>query len=192
MDLILQLWGGGFYLLNKIFFALAEGRKPASKRIRKIAGWVFYILGVPAWVIILVGKDNWIAASIEAGGLPSMLLGLYSIYYAHKPTHKLLDLLAKYTTYFAIVLGIFYSIFTHGGINSLSQLFEMGVTVGFLVGSYLLAHHNRYGWLFFMLMNSSMASLMFIQNKPLLMIQQLISLSFIVYGFMMSGKNYTD
>ena len=80
MDIILQSWGGGFYLLNKIFFALAEGKNHKTKRRLKIAGWTIYLIGVPAWVVILVGKHDWIAASIEAGGVPSMLFGLYTVY----------------------------------------------------------------------------------------------------------------
>ena len=55
--------------------------------------------------------------------------------------------------------------------------------IGFLTGSYLLAKNNIYGWLFFMLMNGSMASLMLIQDKPFLSVQQLISLCFVIYGF---------
>ena len=78
MDIILQVWGGGFYLLNKIFFALAEGKSENTKRQLKIAGWTIYILGVPAWVIILISKHDWIAASIETGGVPSMLFGLFT------------------------------------------------------------------------------------------------------------------
>ena len=68
MEILLQFWGGAFYLINKVFFALAEGKKQAVKRKLKLCGWGIYILGVPAWVIILLGEQNWIAASIEAGG----------------------------------------------------------------------------------------------------------------------------
>jgi len=79
MDTALQVWGGGSYLLNKIFFALAEGKKQNIKRKLKLYGWVIYIIGVPAWVTILLSEKNWIAASIETGGLPSMCLGLYTV-----------------------------------------------------------------------------------------------------------------
>ena len=86
------------------------------------------------------------------------------------------------------MLGVGYSIKDYGGITSLSQVLEIGVTVGFLLGSYLLAKNNRFGWLFFMLMNGSMASLMLLQNKPLLAIQQIASLCFVIYGFYASKK----
>ena len=49
MDLVLQIWGGLFYLTNKICFALAEGTEKNRKRQLKIFGWIIYILGVPAW-----------------------------------------------------------------------------------------------------------------------------------------------
>ena len=55
-------------------------------------------------------------------------------------------------------------------------------------GFYLLAKHNRNGWLLFMLMNGSMAVLMFIQHKPILTAQQLVSLCFVAYGYLMAMK----
>jgi hypothetical protein len=90
------------------------------------------------------------------------------------------------------VLGIGYSLYDFGGITSASQLLEMAVTLGFLLGSYLLAKNNSSGWLFFMLMNGSMATLMYLQNKPLLAGQQLLSLCFVVYGYIMSQRTKYD
>jgi len=189
MDIILQAWGGGFYLLNKIFFALAEGKKQKTKRKLKIVGWVIYILGVPAWVIILFSKHDWIAASIEAGGLPSMLFGLFTVYQNDDSPNKIFNLTALLFTYCFLIFGVCYSVYDFGGITSVSQLLEIGVMIGFLIGSYLLAKNNSYGWVFFMLMNGSMASLMLIQNKPLLSVQQLVSLCFVIYGFTVSLKS---
>ena len=188
MDILLQIWGGGFYLINKIFFALAEGKKPTIKRNLKLYGWAIYIFGVPAWVLILLSQQNWIAASIEAGGIPSMFLGLYTVYQNSKSPNRFFDKVASFFTCGSIILGVSYSLFDYGGITSFTQVLEMGVMLGFLLGSYLLAKNNRKGWLFFMLMNGSMATLMFIQNKPLLAAQQIISLSFVVYGFRASRK----
>lgn len=188
MDFALQVWGGGLYLLNKIFFALAEGKQESAKRRLRIVGWVVYILGVPAWVIILVGKHDWIAASIEAGGIPAMMFGLYNVYMNPETPNIIFDQFASFCTYSFLIIGICYSLFDYGGISTASQVLEMGVMVGFLVGSYLLAKKNLYGWLFFMLMNVSMASLMLLQNKPLLSVQQLVSLCFVIYGFMIALK----
>ncbi len=188
MDIILQAWGGGFYLLNKIFLALAEGKKPKTKRQLKIIGWIIYILGVPAWVIILFSKHAWIAASVEVGGIPSMLLGVLTAYQGHNSSNRALDLTASISTSVFLILGVCYSVYDYRGITSISQLLEMGVMFGFLAGSYLLAKNNSSGWLFFILMNGSMAALMFMQHKPLLSIQQLVSLGFVLYGFTVSLK----
>lgn len=189
MDILLQIWGGGFYLLNKIFFALAEGKKQKLKRQLKIAGWIIYILGVPAWVIILVSKHDWIAASIEAGGVPSMLFGLFTVYRNANAPNKIFDLTAALFTYGFLIMGVGYSVLDYGGIVSVTQLLEMGVMIGFLTGSYLLAKNNLYGWAFYMLMNISMATLMLIQHKPLLSVQQLVSLCFVIYGFTVSHRS---
>ena len=186
MDFIYQVWGGGFYLTNKILLAIAEGKPHNLSRWLKLIGWCIYILGVPAWVIILVAKQNWIAASIEAGGVPSMLLGLYSVYKNSRTTPRRLGLLAKSVTYLAIALGVGYSLYAHAGINSVTQLLEIGVMIGFLMGSYLLAMQRLSGWLFFIIMNGSMASLMSLQDKPILAIQQLVSLCFVLYGLAMA------
>ncbi len=184
----LQIWGGSFYLINKILFALAEGKNQKIKRNLKLNGWAIYIFGVPAWVIILLSEQNWIAASIEAGGVPSMLLGLHTVYQNSNSPNRLFDKVASFFTYGSIALGVGYSLFDYGGITSFSQILEMGVMLGFLLGSYLLAKNNRTGWLFFMIMNGSMATLMLIQHKPLLAVQQIVSLSFVIYGFRASRK----
>ncbi len=68
MDLIFQIWGGVFYLTSKVLFAFSEGQQAKPKKSLKIKGWLIYILGVPAWVTILMSHQNWMAASIEVGG----------------------------------------------------------------------------------------------------------------------------
>ena len=188
MDFILQIWGGSFYLINKICFAIAEGKQRNRKRQLRIIGWVIYILGVPAWVIILIIKHDWIAASIETGGVPAMLFGLFNVYKNSEKHNRFFDIVASFFTYAFIIFGTSYSIYDYRGITSISQLLEIGVMIGFLLGSYLLAKNKTYGWLFFMLMNGSMGTLMLIQNKPILAIQQAVSFCFVVYGFIIATK----
>ncbi len=183
MDLVLQIWGGLFYLTNKICFALAEGKEKNKKRQLKIIGWTIYILGVPAWVAILIFKHDWIAASIEAGGIPAMLFGLFNVYKNSEKPNSFFDIIASFFSYAFIIFGTSYSLYDYGGITSISQLLEIGVMIGFLLGSYHLAKNKAYGWLFFMIMNGSMGTLMIIQNKPILAIQQAVSLCVVVYGF---------
>lgn len=188
MNLIFQIWGGTFYLTNKILFALSEGKLPNIHKSLKLKGWIIYILGVPAWVIILIGHQDWIAASIEAGGIPSMILGLYNTYHENKKPLKWFNRTVSLCTYSSLTLGFTYSVIHHGGIISISQVLEIGVMLGFLLGSYLIAKANSLGWIFFILMNLSMATLMMLQNKPILMIQQLLSLCFVIYGLIKSLK----
>jgi hypothetical protein len=183
MDLVLQIWGGLFYLTNKICFALAEGKEKNRKRQLKIIGWTIYILGVPAWVAILIIKHDWIAASIEAGGIPAMLFGLYNVYKNSEKPNSFFNIIASFFSYAFIIFGTSYSLYDYGGITSISQLLEIGVMIGFLLGSYHLAKNKAFGWLFFMIMNGSMGTLMIIQNKPILAIQQTVSLCVVVYGF---------
>lgn len=189
MEFVLQIWGGLFYLTNKICFAFAEGNDIKRKRQLKIAGWLIYILGVPAWVTILAVKHDWIAASMEAGAIPAMLFGLYNVYKKLEKPNVFFDIFASFFTYAFIIFGTGYSLYDYGGITSISQLLEIGVMIGFLLGSYLLAKNKTYGWLFFMLMNASMGTLMALQNKPILAFQQAVSLCFVVYGFKTAIKH---
>jgi len=190
MDLILQVWGGGFYLLNKILFALAEGKARAVRRRFRIFGWAVYLLGVPAWVIILLGKHDWIAAALEAGGVPAMLYGLSNACSVTGRPSRRLDRLTSLVTYAFIAWGVGYSLYDYGGVTAISQLLEIGATVGFLMGSYLLAKNNIWGWPMFMLMNGSMGTLMAIQGKPILAVQQLVSLGFVLYGASAAARAY--
>ena len=188
MDLFLQIWGGSFYLANKICFSIAEGCSPLVKQRLRLIGWIVYILGVPPWVSILIIKHNWIAASIETGGLPSMFFGLYMAAGYSEKRHKGFNSIATFSTYAFIILGTVYSIYDYGGLKSLVQFLETGVMIGFLLGSYLLAKKNISGWLFFILMNVSMGILMFLQQKSILVLQQGVSLCFVVYGYLTALK----
>jgi nicotinamide riboside transporter PnuC len=183
MDIAIQVWAAGFYLLNKVFFALAEGKSPSTKRKLKLWGWAVYILGVPGWVIILAQHHNWIAASVESGGLPSMFLGLYVVYYSNRQPSRAVTLFTKYCVYVFLFIGLSYSLYDYGGLTSVRQFLEMAAMAGFLIGSYLLARNDNRGWLFYMVMNTGMIILLFIQGKPLLSLQQVVSLSFVIYGY---------
>lgn len=125
---------------------------------------------------------------MTGGGIPAMLFGLINAYQGTAVPNRAFDRIVSLFTYAFLVLGISYSLYDYGGLTSVSQLLEVGVVVGFLLGSYLLAKKNPYGWLFFMLMNISTASLMLLQHKPLLAGQQFVSLGFVCYGFLQAQK----
>jgi len=183
MDLVLQIWGGAFYLSNKILLALSEGRSGSTRKKLKICAWSTYLIGVPAWVTILISHQNFIAASIEVGAAPAMLLGLYNAYYENNKPNKVFNHIVTVITYSSLIFGLALSLYHHAGMTSLLQFLEVAMMLGFLLGSNYLARGNNIGWLFFMLMNLSTAALMLLQQKPLLMVQQLLSLCFVIYGF---------
>ena len=173
MEILLQLWGGLFYLLAKIILSLATEQQAHKKRA---SGWFVYLLGVPAWGILLSSRHNWIAVAVEAGGVPTMLLGIFSNLQKMEQIPKLVDGGIKVLVLVLIFLGVGYSVYDLGGINSLSQVLEFGVTGGYLIGTYLLTKKDRRGWLWFVLMNTSMAILTAIQGRWIFCLLQVASM----------------
>jgi hypothetical protein len=181
IDLFLQIWGGIGYLLAKILLACAEDITNGRKW--RIIGWFSYLVGIPAWVILLAGKNNWVVAAIDLGSVPSMILGIITAWKQDSQVNKLFDICVKLFTFFMIILGTSYSIYYFHGITTFSQILEILVTFGFLLGSYFLAKNNPTGWLLFVLMCICMGILMLIQDKILLVLQQGISLIVVMVGY---------
>jgi len=190
IDLFLQIWGGIGYLVAKILLASAEGMN--NNRKLRIIGWFFYLMGIPAWVILLAGKNNWVIAAIDLGSVPSMVLGIIIAWKRNIQINKIFDIFVKFFTFFMIMLGTFYSIYYFHGITTFSQILEIIITFGFLLGSYLLAKRNPTGWLLFALMCTCMGILMLIQDKMLLVFQQGISLVVIIVGYIRAIKKQIE
>ncbi|WP_022851392.1 nicotinamide mononucleotide transporter [Limisalsivibrio acetivorans] len=188
MDLFLQIWGALFYLLNKIFFAVAEGKAPDIRRNLKILGWAVFIIGVPPWVVVYVSEHNWMAASIEAGGIPTMMLGFMTAYRNTDKPGKAVQSFGAVSMYAVLSAGILYSLYDYGGITSLSQIFELGTITGFLLGSYMLAKFNHNGWLLFMMMSACVAALMYLAGRYIMLTEQVISIGFALYGYISAKK----
>ena len=181
---ISQLWGGGFYLLNKFFFSRAErSATPRTNRRWRILSWSVYIVGVPAWVIIFVYGHNWMAAAVEAGGGVTMLFGLIAAIGGRGTIPDWLKKALEVFTYALLGAATYHSIVEYAGITEPTQMLEIGVVAGFLVGTYHLGERQSRGYLWFMLMNGSNAALMFIEHYPLLVLQQLVSLGFVMDAF---------
>jgi hypothetical protein len=181
IDLFLQIWGGGCYLLAKILLAIAEGL--VNGRKFRIIGWFSYLFGIPAWVILLINNNNWIVASNDIGCIPSMIMGIITAWNHNIKEYKIFDRFVRYFTFSMIMFGIIYSIYYFHGITTFTQLLEIFVIIGFLSGSYFIAKNNPNGWLFFTLMCISMIILLFIQNKILLAILQGISIIVVIFGY---------
>jgi len=185
MDFELQIWGGGFYFVSKILLAQAEGSK---NKWWAISGWTIYLLGIPAWFIVLKENRNWIALSIELGGAPGMILGIYVVQKNIEKIPVRLSLWMKYFTWVLIAVGSVFSLYDFGGLNSISQILEIGVTIGYLRGINLLAEKDSRGWYYFLIMNGSMALLTFIQERYFMMFFQMASMFFAVRGLRRSKK----
>jgi len=186
VDLFLQIWGGIGYLLAKILLAVAEGMNNGRKL--RIIGWFSYLLGIPAWVILLAGKNNWVVAAIDLGSVPSMILGIVIAWKQNNQINKMADIFVKAFTFLMIITGTFYSVYYFHGITTFSQILEILITFGFLSGSYLLAKNNPNGWLLFALMCTCMGILMLIQDKVILVFQQGISLVVVIVGYIRAIK----
>jgi hypothetical protein len=184
LNVLLQILAGGFYLLNKIFLAASErakqSNKSATSRKWRIAAWGIYLLGLPAWVVIFIKERNWIAASVEASGAPSMLLGLIiAVRGLEKGVPKWLDRFAI----ICIPFGFAYSFYDFGSFTSLTQWLETMLVVSYLVGTYLLANERGNGYLWYIVMHLACGYLMWHQDYPWLVLQQVISLLIIVDAY---------
>ena len=179
-DVMLQIWGGLCYLLNKICFSRAErSRTGAGRKQWRVRSWGVYLAGLPAWVAVFLSKHDWIAAGVESGGAPAMLAGLLIALRGRGAEPRWLDMVSK----LAVVLGLALSVYEFGGINTLGQFLELGIAAGFLLGTYLAAHNQAQGYLWLMLGNLSCAALMGRQGFSILMVQQLLSLAFVVDAY---------
>ncbi|MHB9291577.1 hypothetical protein Holit_00655 [Hollandina sp. SP2] len=181
MDVFLQIWGGAGYLLAKLFLSHAEGLK--DDRTWRLMGWSVYLIGLPAWVVLLASKQNWIASAIEVGGAPALISGLVMAWKRLDQLPRWIDGCVKGVTYLMIIFGMAYSVYYFKGIMTLSQILEIGVTFGFLLGTYLLAKRNPWGWLLFAEMLICMALLMYRQGTLILCVQQILSLVIAINGF---------
>lgn len=186
MHLLLQWLGGGLYLLHKVYLSFAErATRPTHARRWRIAAWSVYLAGLPPWVIIFIHQHNWIAASVEASGAPAMVLGLVlACRGSTTASPRWLDRLALV----CIPLGFFYSLYDFGGLTSLSQWLEIGLVIGFLVGSYQTAKLRPAGYLWFVLMHLCCGLLMWWQHYGWLALQQAVSLLFIADAYRHSQK----
>lgn len=185
MGVALQIIGGVFYLLNKVFFSISERARNCGNQERarswRIAAWVVYLIGLPPWVILFIGRRNWIAAAVEAGGVPAMALGLVMAMKGqdYKPP-VWLDRLAI----LGIALGFGYSLYDFGGLTSITQYLEVGLVVGFLIGTYQLAMERPSGYLWYVLMHCCCGALMGLQGYEWLLVQQVLSLVFIADAYL--------
>ncbi len=175
-DLLLQVWGGTFYLLNKVCFAKTERSFSRDKKRKwRIRSWIVYLLALPAWVMVFILNHNCIAAGVEAGAVPAMVVGLLIAWRGRRREPKSLETIAK----FSVFSGISMSIYEFGGISQIHQILELGIASGFLMGTYFLAKDRISGYFWIMEGNVCCSVLMGIEGFYILMVQQVVSLIFV-------------
>ncbi len=189
MDIWLQWIGGVFYLLQKILLSLAEranlrGDRRAEKQLR-IVSWIAYMIGLPPWVIIFISWRNWIAAVVEASGLPAMVLGLVI---AWKGSEERSPTWLRVFAWACAGIGLVVSLVDLGGLTRFTQGLEIALVAGFLIGTIELARQRTSGYLWYVLMHVSCGWLMWIQGYPWLFVQQLVSLIFIADAYAMTRR----
>jgi hypothetical protein len=184
----LSIWGGVPFLLNKVLLAGAEQQsKDAAKRKWRTVAWVVYLVGLPAWLIIFVIEHNWIVLAVETAGVPSVVLALTSARYGQSNNSKWLIR----TALVAAGVGLAASVYDFGGLNTVEQFLELLSNAGLLVGTYLLARERASGFLWYMLMNVSMGTLMGRQEYWWLCTQQFASLGFVVLGYVFYRRKHS-
>ena len=185
IDTSFQVWGGLGYLLNKVCFSQAERSESVKeRRAWLVRSWIVYLTGLPAWVIVFISEHNWLAAGVESGGAPAMMVGLIIALRDHGNPPKWLDSISKA----GVFIGLTLSLYEFGGLTTKNQLLELGIAAGFLFGTYLIANDNVQGYIWLMLGNISCGALMGLEGYYVLMIQQLISLIFVTDAFIYRRK----
>ncbi len=192
MEAFLQVWAGGFYLLNKVFLWMSErarrhGKTQEGRRWR-IASWAIYLLGLPPWLVIFARESDWIAASLEAGGAPAMFLGLI-LAWRGSPSDPPKWL--NWLTLAVIPLGVIYSVHDLGGFDQLGQYLELALVLGYLIGTRQLGLERANGYLWYMLMHLACGWLMWHQGLYGLFLQQAISLLFIADAYRVWRSTHT-
>lgn len=182
---IIETIAGLGYLFQKIFLLVAEGDESPKGRRFRISGWVSYLIGLPMWTVIFVAESNWILFFVEGGGAPSVVLGLVIALRGHGNAPKWLDHLAVVAT----LVGIGVSLYAFGGLTTINQTLELGVAIGFLAGTYYLAKKNPTGWLWYLLMNGSAGTLMWVQDYYFLTAQQAFSFLVVITAYRKARSN---
>ncbi|MCP6719959.1 MAG: multidrug transporter [Patescibacteria group bacterium] len=181
---VVEAFAGLGYLLQKVFLLIAEGDESVCGRRWRISGWIAYLIGLPMWMVIFFIESDLILIFVEGGGAPSMVLGLIIALRGSGKEPEWLNTFAIVMTF----VGIGVSLYVFGGLVTLTQALELGVAIGFLVGTYLLARKNPTGWPWYLLMNGSAGTLMWMQEYPLLALQQAFSFIIVIAAYGKSLK----
>ena len=178
MELPCQIVASILAVLSRALLALYEHLSPRSDRAQaarwaQISSWSLYLLSVFPWTFLYLTRRNWIAVAMEICGLPGMILALVAAW--HVRTYTPPTWLNRLTIA-CIIVGLSMSSWDAlHGLGDWSQLCELGMAAGFLVGTYHLAHKRLKGYYWYLFMHVCCAGLMYRQGRYVLLGQQGIS-----------------
>lgn len=185
--------GGGLYLLHKVFLwekERAQGYKnKALARRWRIAAWAVYIVGLPFWLYYFHAQRNWIAGFVEVSGLPAMVLGLVI---AIRGTDEKAPTWLYWLSVICAIAGFGASLYDFKGLTTLKQWLELGLVLGYLVGTYLLALDRINGYLWYMVMHFFCAYLTLIQGSMLLSVMQWVSFFFVKRSYKRARRSQAE
>lgn len=187
-EVFCQILGGSFYLLNKIFLSLGErnGKKVLVGLNFKAWSWISFLIGLPFWLILFFLEKNYIALGLESSAIPSLVLGLIISIKGSKIKEPFW---IKYFVISSVVLGLYFSIIHYDGINNSTQVSEIIMVSTFLIGTYYLAKGKNIGYIYYIFMHLSCIYLMYLNNFYFLLIQQVISIGFVLDAYT-NSKEY--
>ncbi len=182
----LQLWGAISYLLSKVLFTTSELGDVLIQGKRRRLAWLFFLIGVPAWVTIFGIERNWIAAAVELSSTPAMFLGLVSTQQTSAPAAppRWLDRLAK----MMVGVGLMLSLYDFGGLTSITQVLEIAIVICMVFGTYQMSKERLSGYLWFMVGNLCAGSLMGLQGYYVLTLQQALSFLVMCGGYYLKAR----
>ena len=182
-EVLCQILGGSFYLLNKIFLSLGErnGKKVLVGLNFKAWSWISFLFGLPFWLYLFFIDKNYIALGLESSAIPSLVLGLII---STKGLKTKEPFWIKYFVFFSVIAGLSFSINHYGGIKTLTQVSEIVMVSTFLLGTYYLAKQSNIGYLYYIIMHIACIYLMYLNGYHGLMLQQIISIGFVVDAYM--------
>ncbi len=181
---VLQVFGGGFYLLSKVFLSLAG----ESLLLRRI-GWSVYIAGVPFWMMLLWIKSDYIVLGLEFGGGLILVYALIKTFQKEVKGTTKLDIAANGLCVILFFVALYYTLGTKG--FGFHPFLEVVIAFSFAISIMMLAKKDDRGWYVMLLLHVATGTLMYRQDVWLLAIQQAISGCFAlwaIYKYWKSAK----
>lgn len=181
LDLLLQVVGSVAYTFNKVGLSVTTGPR---RRQWNLIGWWMLLLGIPPWMILFFCQKNWMVGALEAGSVPSVILGLVTTYREREPVNRWWRRGVNLFTLAVIAIGVRYSYCYYHGLGDYRQCLELISLVSYLIGTALIAQGRRGGWLCYAAMNIATALLMHDKHRDLMAWQQVLSLGFVIRGYL--------